>query len=178
MATNLTLVVDRVTHELELAVQPDGTMQITQDGTTTSVRLERLGDSELFRLFVDDRVSDVVVRRAGPGLHVLLGATTHQVTIRRVVGVSMEPELALDQGELAMTAPMTGSVVEVLVQVGARVVKGDPLLVVVAMKMNNELKAPADGVVKAVNVSANDAVMQGDVLIVLVTGDGDAAQRD
>ena len=175
MATKLTLVVDRAGHDLELAAQPDGTLQITQEGATSTVRLQRLGDSELFRLFVDDRVSDVVIRRAGPGLQVMLGADSHQVTIRRVAGVAIEPEVALEQGEVAITSPMTGSVLEVLVQPGARVVKGDPLLVVVAMKMNNEVKAPSDGVVKAVHVSVNDAVMQGAVLVVLDTGNGDAA---
>jgi biotin carboxyl carrier protein len=62
---------------------------------------------------------------------------------------------------------MPGRVVRVLVAAGDRVGAGQPLVVVEAMKMENELRAPADGVVTKVGVEAGAAVDTGAVLIVI-----------
>ncbi len=64
-----------------------------------------------------------------------------------------------------LKAPMPGLVVGVRVEVGQAVQKGDPLLVLEAMKMENILKAPADAVVKAIRVGLRDNVQKGQVLI-------------
>ena len=66
-----------------------------------------------------------------------------------------------------MKSPMPGRVVRLLASAGDRVTVGQPLVVVEAMKMENELRAPADGVVKKVNVEAGAAVETGAVLIVV-----------
>jgi biotin carboxyl carrier protein len=66
-----------------------------------------------------------------------------------------------------VVAPMPGTVIEVTVNIGDNVTKGQPLLVLEAMKMENEIMAPADGVVQEVNVTQGVSVNAGDVLIVL-----------
>ena len=60
---------------------------------------------------------------------------------------------------------MPGLVLSLKVAEGQAVSAGDPLLVLEAMKMENEIKAPFDAVVKSVNVSAGDAVQNGQLLI-------------
>lgn len=67
----------------------------------------------------------------------------------------------------AITAPMPGTVLSVAVEVGASVTKGQTLLVLEAMKMENEIQAPSDGTVKEVNASQGLSVNAGDTLIVL-----------
>jgi biotin carboxyl carrier protein len=62
-------------------------------------------------------------------------------------------------------APMPGLIVDIRVQPGQAVQKGDPLLVLEAMKMENILKAPADGVVSSVKVDLRTNVTKGQVLI-------------
>ena len=64
-----------------------------------------------------------------------------------------------------LKAPMPGLVVGVRVEVGQAVQKGDPLLVLEAMKMEKILKAPTDAVVKAIRVGLRDNVQKGQVLI-------------
>jgi acetyl/propionyl-CoA carboxylase alpha subunit len=64
-----------------------------------------------------------------------------------------------------MKAPMPGLVVDVRVTEGQEILKGDPLLVLEAMKMENILKSPADGKVKKINVSKGDKVEKNQVLI-------------
>lgn len=71
------------------------------------------------------------------------------------------------QGAAAILAPMPGKVVRVLVQAGAEVQKGGGIVVVEAMKMQNELKSPQAGVVGSVNVVPGDTVNAGDVLAVV-----------
>ncbi|UTI64747.1 biotin/lipoyl-binding protein [Paraconexibacter antarcticus] len=70
----------------------------------------------------------------------------------------------------SLTSPMPGTVLRVLVEAGATVTAGTPLLVLEAMKMEHEIVAPADGVVGALPVAAGDQVAAGQVLAVI---DGD-----
>ncbi len=67
----------------------------------------------------------------------------------------------------ALEAPMPGRVSAVKVVPGQRVVRGEELLVVEAMKMENALRAPRDGVVRAVHVSAGEMVAPGRALVEL-----------
>ena len=62
-------------------------------------------------------------------------------------------------------SPMPGLVLEVNVKAGASVSKGDPLLILEAMKMENVIKSPADGVVKEVFVKPSEAVEKNVVLV-------------
>ncbi len=65
-----------------------------------------------------------------------------------------------------LKAPMPGKVLQVLVTAGSAVKKGEPVLVLEAMKMENVLKAPADVSIKEVKVQQGDAVEKNTVLVV------------
>jgi 3-methylcrotonyl-CoA carboxylase alpha subunit len=64
-----------------------------------------------------------------------------------------------------LTAPMSGTVVAVMVKAGDRVDKGTPLMILEAMKMEHTIAAPAAGTVTAVNFSAGDRVKEGADLV-------------
>ena len=66
-----------------------------------------------------------------------------------------------------IAAPMPGTVLQVAVGIGDNVTKGQTLLVLEAMKMENEIMAPADGVVSELNVTKGISVNAGDILVVL-----------
>ena len=65
----------------------------------------------------------------------------------------------------ALTAPMPGVVLSISASPGQAVKRGDPLLVLEAMKMKNELRAPRDGVVSEVNCEVGQQVVFGDALV-------------
>ena len=66
-----------------------------------------------------------------------------------------------------MTAPMPGTIIDIDVNVGDAVTKGQKLLVLEAMKMENEIVAPQDGTVSEVCVAAGALVNAGDTVISL-----------
>ena len=75
------------------------------------------------------------------------------------------PKSAGAQGAVQVKAPMPGNILDVKVKAGASVKAGDILVILEAMKMENEILAPQDGTVAAVNVSKGDTVNSGDVLV-------------
>lgn len=66
-----------------------------------------------------------------------------------------------------VTAPMAGTILSVQVSAGQEVVQGDTLIVLEAMKMENEIVAPTDGVVGEIYVQSNDRVESDQVLLTL-----------
>jgi pyruvate carboxylase subunit B len=126
----------------------------------TPVRLVTIG-SEVHRV--------VVRRRAGRGAYTLwIDGFTYDVealdertrTIRDLTAAAAGPT-----GPVPLLAPMPGLVVRVQVKAGDTVEAGQGLIVMEAMKMENELRAHAAGVVKTVRVAPGDAVEKGAVLV-------------
>ena len=68
-------------------------------------------------------------------------------------------------GAVTVKAPMPGNILDVKVAAGASVKAGDVLVILEAMKMENEIVAPQDGTVASVNVHKGDTVNSGDVLV-------------
>jgi biotin carboxyl carrier protein len=91
------------------------------------------------------------------------------LTILRAVnrGGRRGGEAGGDRGPRPLVAPMAGRVVKVLVKTGEAVAARQPLVVVEAMKMENELRAPRDGTVAEVRVSEGSSVEANAVLVVL-----------
>ena len=77
------------------------------------------------------------------------------------------PAAAPAAGSASITAPLPGTILSVNVQNGQSVKKGDVLMVLEAMKMENEIMAPADGTVSSVSVTKGASVESGALLCVL-----------
>ena len=70
-------------------------------------------------------------------------------------------------GAVTVKAPMPGNILDVKVKAGDSVKAGDTLLILEAMKMENEISAPQDGTIASVNVRKGDVVNSGDLLITM-----------
>jgi biotin carboxyl carrier protein len=74
---------------------------------------------------------------------------------------------ALDSGEARIRAPMPGLVISVPVESGAAVTRGQTVIVLEAMKMENDLAAPRSGIIKEIKVNQGQTVNQGDILVII-----------
>jgi biotin carboxyl carrier protein len=151
-----------------IEVEVDGDHVII-DGGVHIATLAAIPGTPLRQLMIDGRPSTLSVEAVGRGrwvltpkgerweMEVLDERTRHIRSLasggdrRRAAGV--------------LKAPMPGLVVRVQVQPGEQVAAGDPLVVLEAMKMENELKAGAPGTVKSVRVAPGEAVEKGQVLV-------------
>ena len=70
-------------------------------------------------------------------------------------------------GSVTVVAPMPGKILGVKAQVGQAVAKGEAIIVLEAMKMENEIVAPSDGTIASINVSVGDSVEAGQALATL-----------
>ena len=68
------------------------------------------------------------------------------------------------QGSVAVTAPMPGKILGIKAQAGQAVAKGEAIIVLEAMKMENDIVAPQDGTIATINVSVGDSVEPGAAL--------------
>ncbi|MGL4913391.1 MAG: biotin/lipoyl-containing protein [Romboutsia sp.] len=78
-----------------------------------------------------------------------------------------KPQAIQSQGSGSINAPMPGTINDIRVKVGDSVKKGQVLLILEAMKMENELVAGCDGTISAVNISKGSSVSVGDILITI-----------
>lgn len=71
---------------------------------------------------------------------------------------------------VSIEAPMPGKIIDILVDEGAEVKEGEPIIILEAMKMQNEIASHVNGIVTSVSVRKNDSVMKDDVLIDIQKG--------
>ena len=141
--------VDGRPYELEARETEPGVTLLALGGRVYECRAERAGGrGEEWRVDVGGRRFDVVL-----------------VDPRRLRGVGAGGAQAA--GRATVSSSMPGKVVRVLVEAGAQVEAGDPLVVVEAMKMQNELKSPKAGAVVELHAREGATVNAGEVLAVV-----------
>jgi biotin carboxyl carrier protein len=125
--------------------------------------VERMFDMKNYTITVNGNVYDVTVEE-GAG-----GGAAPVAAPKASAPAAAAPKAAKSAGAGAVkvASPMPGKIVKVNVSVGQAVKKGDVLLVLEAMKMENEIQAPQDGSVASVDVAVGAAVEAGDVLVSL-----------
>ena len=156
---------------IERADGPDR-FRVTVDGEATLVDAQRTGQFGLSLLFPDDTHGGVRVSLApgsAPGeMLAYLGGRTVPVMVNgRKTGRAAADIGGRAHGEQKVAAPMPGRIVRVLVSPGDAVEARQPVIVVEAMKMENELRSPKAGQVKEVTVAAGASVEAGRVLVVI-----------
>lgn len=131
--------------------------------------MRRLGSSPRFALTLDNRTIDVFVQDSRDGLNVLIEGVIYPIATtrpRKGRGRRDEDEDGhFENGKWTLLSPITGSVVEIRVAVGDRVDQGSILMVVEAMKMQNELRSRVAGTVFAILAEKGQRVETGSPLV-------------
>jgi len=153
-------------HECEVVIELiDDILHATVDGYNYALQVHNTGENSQL-LVNDSRVYDCLVeRKSREQFEVKLNKHVHGISIvdpRRLR--TDENSDRQHHGPTEIAAQMPGKVVRALVQVGAEVEKGASIMVVEAMKMQNEMKTPRAGIVLSLNVTPGDTVTAGEVL--------------
>lgn len=114
----------------------------------------------LFSLIFDNRVYTVQVATGKAAAEISIGPHHHRVVVEdeRALLLRKLAKTEEESGPLEVNSPMPGLVVRLSVAAGERVKKGQRLVTIEAMKMDNEIKSPVDGVVEQIFVSERDVV--------------------
>lgn len=166
---------------------------ITLDGTTQAIDWRhiaplaadaqgRVGQGGRYTLLLTGKSYDILARRiTRPDQK---DSQTYEIFVagqRFEVKVEDERELLLaglahggaHSGEMTVQAPMPGLVIGVPVEQGATVQEGETVVILEAMKMENDLSTPISGVVKEIRVNKGQTVDQGETLVVIVAEDAE-----
>jgi biotin carboxyl carrier protein len=144
----------------------DGRFTVTLDGRPHEVDAV---DTSLgfLSLLVGGRSHEAGLTPTPTGYTVVLRDEIVSVDLTATTGAAAAPVRRATSGPLRLTAPMPGKIVRVTVVVGQEVAAGEGLVVMEAMKMENELKAPRAGRVKDLGVREGQAVESGALLATL-----------
>ncbi len=116
-----------------------------------------------YRITVNGTAYDVAVEELGASA-APVAATPAAPVAAAPAAPAATPAASGDAGSVVISAPMPGKILNVKANVGASVKKGDVVLILEAMKMENEVVAPEDGTIASINVAAGDSVEAGDTL--------------
>ena len=121
----------------------------------------------LYSILKDGHSYQVRVAKYRDGYKVEVNGTAGAVALRDPRALTRGNSAGGGSGRQSIAAPMPGKIVRVLVAVGDVVEPGQGLVVVEAMKMQNEMKAPRAGVVVDIKTQAGATVTAGDILITI-----------
>lgn len=141
------------------------------DGVTYHVDFDSPGSQPVYSMLVDGRSYEAYVYPSDEGWQVLLHGTLYLADLEDEREKRLRASAAgrvADRQEYHMKAPMPGLVVSIPVRDGETVVRGQVLLILESMKMQNELKSPRDGTVTRVKVKPGDSVEQRQTLLSVV----------
>lgn len=120
-----------------------------------------------YTITVNGNVYDVTVEEGGAGSTAASTAASTPKAAPRAAAPKAAPKQAAPAGAagaVKVNAPMPGKILSVKASAGQAVKKGEVIMVLEAMKMENEIVAPQDGTIAGINVSAGDSVEAGAVL--------------
>jgi 3-methylcrotonyl-CoA carboxylase alpha subunit len=158
-AIQLTFIDGEARHQVAIRPRGEGRVDVTAAGRTIEARV----DVRDGRLAIDAEGAPfaAAVVRAADDRYVFAPGARRRLTLVDPLAHAGEEEAHAGH----LMAPMSGTVVAVMVKAGSKVEKGAPLVVLEAMKMEHTIVAPAGGVVTAVNFGVGDRVAEGADLV-------------
>ncbi|HZQ96367.1 MAG TPA: biotin/lipoyl-containing protein [Candidatus Sulfotelmatobacter sp.] len=157
--------IDGKNYRLELS-QAEGSWSCRVDGQAIEADAV-LARPDVLSLRIGNKAYEVKCERVGSDLHLWVGSVRYAAEVRDPRSLRSRSRALDDHGPRKLTAPMPGKVVRILLPEGAEVQAGTGVLVVEAMKMQNEVKSPKKGTIQKIVVREGAAVNAGDVLAIV-----------
>ncbi len=149
--------------------QEDGVFTVRLDDRDLPVDVLQVGPGH-YSLLLDGRSYEIDILQLDEGTVVLVNGQPFRVEVQRADAFGAKARQAMSgakAGERMVIAPMPGKVVKLLVTPGQTVEAGEGVVVIEAMKMENELKARVAGTIAEIRTEEGKTVNGGDVLVVI-----------
>ncbi|HVN18199.1 MAG TPA: biotin/lipoyl-containing protein [Dongiaceae bacterium] len=159
------IAIDGKSYRLELQ-RADGRWSCRLDGREVDVDAV-LARPNVLSVRIGNLAYEVKCERVGRDTHIWVGSQRFAPEVRDPRSLRARSRAGDEHGPRKLTAPMPGKVVRVLLRQGAEVEAGTGVVVVEAMKMQNEVKSPKKGTIQKIVVSEGAAVNAGDVLAIV-----------
>jgi biotin carboxyl carrier protein len=159
------IAIDGKNYRLDLD-RVDGRWHCQLDGREIEVDAV-LARPNVLSLRIGNKAYEVKCERVGSDLHIWVGSVRYAAEVRDPRSLRGRARAVDEHGPKKLVAPMPGKVVRILVTQGAEIEAGAGVLVVEAMKMQNEVKSPKKGTVQKILVNEGAAVNAGDILAIV-----------
>src|ERR1700730_14698542 len=159
------IAVDGKNYRLDLN-RAEGRWSCRLDGREVEVDAV-LARPDVLSLRIGNQAYEVKCERIAGEMNVWVGSARFSAEVRDPRSLRGRVRTLDEHGPRKLTAPMPGKIVRVLVNVGEEVEAGAGVLVVEAMKMQNEIKSPKKGTIRRILVGEGAAVNAGDVLAIV-----------
>ena len=154
----------------EYQIQIDDQNNVHLNGQPHDINFESVGNQLTYSLLVDGSSYEVNLYQENGSWEVLMRGRRYSVRVEdereRQLRAAAESS-SLQKGRFCLEAPMPGLVIEIPIQEGQQVERGDVLLILESMKMQNELTSPRQGKVSGIRVSVNDNVERHQTLVIV-----------
>jgi biotin carboxyl carrier protein len=160
------VLIDGKSHRLELSRADEG-WDCKLDGRTVPLDAV-LARRDVLSILIDGKAYEVKRERTATDMHLWVGPVRYAAELRDPRSLrSRKADAGDEHGLKKLVAAMPGKVVRVLAAQGTQVEAGQGVIVVEAMKMQNEMKSPKKGVVQRILAAEGAAVNAGDVLAIV-----------
>jgi len=165
---------NKLSRNIELEQTADGHYLVSIDGTSHEIDARRF-EGGTWSLIIDGLSYDVELEVAGKneseGQYVALvrgSVMEFSVQDERKNRLRFQDSIGSREGPQIVKAPMPGKIVKILVEEGQEIAENEPIIIIEAMKMENELRAVKDGVISKIMVSEGDTV-EGNSKLITIT---------
>ena len=158
-------------NDKEFEIEIDGEDEIIVNGDAYKINFRYLDGGGVLSLLLNNRSFEAVINEGEDSWEVLMQGAFYNVQVQDERAYRLAQARGSGPGvtgEAVIRSPMPGLIVNVPVQEGDLVQKGEQVIILESMKMENELRAPRDGVISRVAVGNGDSVEKDQVLVVIV----------
>jgi biotin carboxyl carrier protein len=147
--------------------------QIKYQGKIVDIKLHEDPNGFSYIVWKNKKYLLDVIERNQNRYTVMINGVWYSFTVETPISLKRRRYLE-EKGEtsssVSIEAPMPGKIIDILVEEGSEVKEGEPIIILEAMKMQNEIASHVTGVVKSITVKKNDSVMKDDVMIEIQKG--------
>ena len=147
--------------------------KIRYQGKQVDIKLREDPDGFSYIVWKNKKYMLDVIEKNQNRYTIMINGVWHSFTVETPISLKRRKFLeqqGVSSATVSIEAPMPGKIIDILVEEGSEVKEGEPIIILEAMKMQNEIASHVTGVVKSIEVKKNDTVMKDDTLIDIQRG--------